>query len=340
MAPAYRVGMHKHLIAVALAMAASPVAAVPPLPAGAPPAPPPRMLVEIRIDGFSIDLLDRYRPHFTGGFARLAGGTVFTNMTTPASGASESLAEAVEDVSPGSLTVVVAGDPATAAALGGPETDQRWSWQGSHFASALPRSVPQTVAQTNKAVAAMIQAAQPPLVPPPACAEANAQGAGARFGRAAGDTQAYSASPALDGAVLALAAALAHELPLGADATPDLLSVGLPATARIAQRFGPSSEAACLQLLSLDRDIGDFLALLDRSGKDYAVVLRGTAGSSISARAPLLFWRAGMAGANRAEQVSSADLVPTSLAILGLDAPVNGQGRCLPGISGSLCLAP
>src|SRR3954467_9794622 len=39
----------------------------------------PRLLVVISVDQFSADLWDEYRPQFTGGLARLAGGTVFRN---------------------------------------------------------------------------------------------------------------------------------------------------------------------------------------------------------------------------------------------------------------------
>jgi predicted AlkP superfamily pyrophosphatase or phosphodiesterase len=39
----------------------------------------PRLLVVISVDQFSADLFDEYRPHFTGGLARLASGTVFRN---------------------------------------------------------------------------------------------------------------------------------------------------------------------------------------------------------------------------------------------------------------------
>ena len=40
---------------------------------------PPKLLVVLSVDQFSADLWDEYRPQFTGGFARLASGTVFHN---------------------------------------------------------------------------------------------------------------------------------------------------------------------------------------------------------------------------------------------------------------------
>src|SRR5215210_1993879 len=67
--------MHKLLIALAATLAGD-ASATPPLP---PPAPPPRLLIVIGIDHLGADLFDEYRPHFTGGLARLAGGTAFRN---------------------------------------------------------------------------------------------------------------------------------------------------------------------------------------------------------------------------------------------------------------------
>jgi arylsulfatase A-like enzyme len=76
----------------------------------------------------------------------------------------------------------------------------------------------------------------------------------------------------------------------------------------------------CLQLHSLDRDLGDFLGLLDRSGIDYAVMLTADHGvADIPERTRLK----GVAGAAR----SRADLTPTAIgkaigAKLGLAGPV------------------
>ena len=44
---------------------------------------------------------------------------------------------------------------------------------------------------------------------------------------------------------------------------PDLLAVGLSATDYVGHTYGTEGEEMCLQLLELDRDIGDFLAVLD-----------------------------------------------------------------------------
>ncbi|HVM23350.1 MAG TPA: alkaline phosphatase family protein, partial [Sphingomicrobium sp.] len=39
----------------------------------------PKLIVAISVDQLSSDLWDAYRPHFRGGLARLAGGTVYRN---------------------------------------------------------------------------------------------------------------------------------------------------------------------------------------------------------------------------------------------------------------------
>jgi hypothetical protein len=64
--------MRKVLLAAAAALFAS--SAVAQAPAG-----PPKLVIVISVDQFSADLWDEYRPQFTGGFARLASGTVFRN---------------------------------------------------------------------------------------------------------------------------------------------------------------------------------------------------------------------------------------------------------------------
>ena len=79
-----------------------------------------------------------------------------------------------------------------------------------------------------------------------------------RFARAAGDHDAFNDSPEYDGAVLALAASLIGEMKLGRGPSPDLLSVGLSATDYVGHHFGTEGQEMCLQLLSLDRDLGDF----------------------------------------------------------------------------------
>ena len=68
----------KLLLAVSAAVATTAMA-TPPLPPPAQRAAPPKLIVAISIDQLSADLFDEYRGRFTGGLARLAGGTVFRN---------------------------------------------------------------------------------------------------------------------------------------------------------------------------------------------------------------------------------------------------------------------
>ena len=71
--------MRKFILAAALAVAVPTAAcAQPAAPAALKPA-APRLLVVISVDQLSADLFDEYRPHFTGGLARLASGAVFRN---------------------------------------------------------------------------------------------------------------------------------------------------------------------------------------------------------------------------------------------------------------------
>lgn len=328
----------RKLLLAALGLFATAASAVPPVP----PAPPPRLLVVIGVDQLSADLFDEYRPHFTGGLARLSRGTVFRNgyqahaatetcpgyatiltgthpatngiianlwydldlpradkrvycaedVTVPGSSSRDyqlsaahlkvpTLGEIVKERWPASRNVAVAGKDRSAVMLSGRRADQRWYWSGGRFETDLKGApVPRSAAAANAAVAAMIAAPQPGLDPPPLCsARARAVQAGqqtlgtGRFARPAGDEVLFRSSPAFDGATLALSAALVREMRLGTDEAPDILSIGLAATDYVGHRYGTAGQEMCLQLLSLDRDLGGFFDFLDRSGVDYAVVL-------------------------------------------------------------------
>jgi hypothetical protein len=134
----------------------------------------------------------------------------------------------------------------------------------------------------NAAIQRLLAAPGEPLQAPPFCV-ARAQpitldGSGRVVGngtlaRAAGDAAGFRASPALDGSTLALAAGLVQEMKLGRAATPDLLSISLSATDYVGHTYGPGGQEMCLQLLELDREIGDFLKFLDSTRVDYALVL-------------------------------------------------------------------
>src|SRR5207244_10903139 len=94
-----------------------------------------------------------------------------------------------------------------------------------------------------------------------------------QLARAAGDLNALRASPEVDGDTLALAAGLVDEMQLGRRADPDVLAVSLSATDYVGHTYGTEGQEMCLQLLELDREVGDFLSFLDSRHVDYAVAL-------------------------------------------------------------------
>ena len=213
---------------------------------------------------------------------RVTGSSSTAYTVSPVHLKGVTLGERMKTSWPGSRNVAVAGKDRAAVMMGGKLVDQRWYWDGKRFASDLRVAPPQSVTRANAAVAALIAAPQAPLEPPELCSDkarvvaveggAKPVGAG-RFARDGGDASGFRASPAFDGAVLALAAGLIQEMKLGQGQSPDLLSIGLSATDYVGHTYGIRGQESCLQLLSLDRDLGDFLKLLDRSGINYAVAL-------------------------------------------------------------------
>jgi predicted AlkP superfamily pyrophosphatase or phosphodiesterase len=193
------------------------------------------------------------------------------------------LGELMKQARPGSRSVAVSGKDRAAVMMTGHVVDQRWYWTGKTFVTDQKGApVPRTVGRVNAAVTAALAQARPPLEPPPFC-QAKAKpiavensgkvvGTGT-FARNAGDATALRASPELDGDTLALAAGLVDEMKLGRGADPDLLAISLSATDYIGHAYGTEGEEMCLQLLELDREIGDFLSVLDSRGIDYEVAL-------------------------------------------------------------------
>lgn len=333
--------MLARLLATAMLVAAPALAQdTAPTPAPAPAA-PPKLIVAISVDQLSADLFAGYRPHFTGGLARLAKGVVFPSGyqsqaatetcpghstiltgTRPARNGivandwvdlntaradktiycaeDESVPGSTSDkytVSPVHLLVPTLGDrmkaatPATrvvsvsakdraAVIMGGKTADQTWWWGGKGFVSYTGTAEAPVVTRTNAAITAQIGKAQPALALPDYCtprdvavtAGSRTVGTG-RFAREAGDARAFRASPEMDGATLALAAAFFEDMKLGRGAATDVLIVGASATDYVGHGYGTEGTEMCLQLTSLDRDLGAFFDVLDRSGVDYQVVL-------------------------------------------------------------------
>src|SRR5437763_4673456 len=374
--------MRKFIFAAAAALFASQSAAQAPA--------APKLLIVISVDQFSANLFDEYRPQFTGGFARLATGTVFRNgyqshaatetcpghSTLPTGdhpartgiisnawidqkvarsdvsvycaedesvpGTSSiaykvspkhllvpTLGELMKAHLPASRTVAVAGKDRAAVMMGGQHPDQRWYWTGAKFATDLSDSpVPQAVPKVNAAVAAALAQPLQPLEPTPFCQAKGREVAiegggkpvgGGRFARNAGDQNAFRASPELDGDTLALAAALLDELKLSRGAAPALLAVSLSATDYVGHAYGTEGEEMCLQMTELDREIGDFLRILDSRGINYSVALTADhGGKDIPERERL----AGVPNAARVSPtLAPATMGKALVARLGLSGP-------------------
>ena len=192
------------------------------------------------------------------------------------------LGELMKAANPASRNVAVAGKDRAAVMMGGHDPDQRWYWGGDGFVTDnAAASVPKTVAMVNQSTQALLAKGIAPLDLPATCAawdkpysinETTTVGTG-RLAVSAGDVSAFRRNPAYDGAVLALAGALVTEMRLGQGDAPDILSIGLSATDYVGHAYGNRGAEMCLQMAGLDRNLGDFLRLLDRMEIDYAVAL-------------------------------------------------------------------
>ena len=227
---------------------------------------------------------------------------------------------------PGSRSVAVSGKDRAAVMMSGQRPDQRWYWTGAKFDTDLAGvAVPSVIAKVNALAAQGLATERGPLEPTPYC-ETKARdiaisgggmpvGAG-RLARKAGDQAHFRSSPEFDGDTLALAAALVDEMKLGRGNDPDLLAVSLSATDYVGHTYGTEGEEMCLQLTELDREIGDFLKVLDSRGINYSVALTADhGGKDVPEREKL----AGVADAQRVDPALSASAMGKQLvAQLGL----------------------
>jgi len=230
---------------------------------------------------------------------------------------------------PGSRNVAVSGKDRAAVMMSGHNADQRWYWTGAKFQTDLASTVvPLVVSKVNALAAFGLATDRAALEPTPFCQGKSREIAvagggkpvgGGRLARKAGDQAGFRASPELDGDTLALAAALVDEMQLGRRAAPDLLAVSLSATDYVGHAYGTEGEEMCLQLTELDRELGDFLKLLDSRGIDYAVALTADHGGlDIPERMRL----AGTADAARVSPgLNSATMGKKLIAALNLPAP-------------------
>ena len=261
---------------------------------------------------------------------RVAGSSSSDYTVSPIHLKVPTLGELMKKANPASRSVVVAGKDRAAVMMSGQRPDQRWYWDGKKYSTDLVGVAPPlSIGAANQTVAALIAAPGLALTLPADCvakARSIAVGDGkfavgdGRFARAAGDAKGFRATPAFDGMTLALAARLIGEMRLGKGPATDIIAIGLSATDYVGHSYGGGGAEMCLQLHSLDRDLGDFLGLLDRAGLDYAVVLTADhGGEDIPERLRLN----GVATAAR----TSPDLTPAKIgkaigAKLGLAGPV------------------
>src|SRR5438045_744838 len=99
--------MRKLILAAAAALLATSGAARVPA--------PPRLMIVISVDQLSADLWDEYRSQFTGGFARLASGTVFRNGYQSHAGT---------ETCPGHSTILTGDHPSRTGIIGNIWIDQ------------------------------------------------------------------------------------------------------------------------------------------------------------------------------------------------------------------------
>jgi hypothetical protein len=231
---------------------------------------------------------------------------------------------------PQARNVAVSGKDRAAVMMSGHVADQRWYWDGKTFVTDLQGStIPRSVAAARTAVANAVAQERPALEMPALCQSKSrvipVEGGGApvgggAFARKAGDIKAFRASPEFDGATLALAASLLEEMQLGRGPSIDILSISLSATDYVGHSYGTEGAEMCLQLFSLDRDLGDFFRLLDSNGIDYLVMLTADHGGQ---DIPERRREHGVADAARVDPgLTAAAIGKTVGAQLGLNGPV------------------
>lgn len=237
------------------------------------------------------------------------------------------LGDYMKAADPRSRAAIVTGKDRAAMMLGGRNPDQRWWWSGKGFAGNGAESG--AAAQVNSAVADAL--ARPSLSLPDwsACRARSRRitvpgvdqslGEG-RFARQEGDARGFRTSPELDSATLALGAALQEEMKLGAGPSTDLLALSLSATDYVGHAYGTQGREMCLQLLALDRSLGDFFDHLDESGFDYLVVLTADHGGRDF---PERLREHGLPGAERVDPLLTAEQLGRLIGKrLGLSRPV------------------
>lgn len=191
------------------------------------------------------------------------------------------LGDYMKTATPAAKVISVAGKDRAAVMMGGKKLDQIWWWAGRGFTSYKGVPLTPLVERVNAGVDMMLDQDRPAMELPELCKAMDRAvqvtptvtvGNG-HFARKGGDFRAFRASPEYDAAVMALGASLAEDQKLGTGPATDLLIMGLSATDYVGHTYGTRGAEMCLQLTSLDRELGEFFDRLDRSGVDYMVTL-------------------------------------------------------------------
>lgn len=238
------------------------------------------------------------------------------------------LGERMKAANPAIRVVSVAGKDRAAVMMGGHNVDELWWWNGKAFVSYAGRVTPAVVARANAATAANIAAPQAALDVPGVCkphhravpiGAGKTVGAG-HFERPAGSASGFRASPAFDGAIVALAAGLVQDMKLGQGPTTDIIDVGASATDYIGHTYGTEGAEMCIQLQQLDATLGSFFKVLDSTGVDYEVVLTADHGGNDIPEREI---DAGLPAAQRAKVMLAPMIAGKEIAAkLGIAKPV------------------
>ncbi|MET3827094.1 putative AlkP superfamily pyrophosphatase or phosphodiesterase [Sphingomonas sp. PvP055] len=238
------------------------------------------------------------------------------------------LGERMKAANPKVRVVSVAGKDRAAVMMGGHNVDELWWWNGKAMVSYAGRATPPVVARANAAIAARIAAPQAALEVPQQCkahdvaipiGAGKTVGAG-HFAREAGNASAFRASPAFDGAIVALAAGLVQDMKLGQGDTTDIIDVGASATDYVGHTFGTEGAEMCIQLQQLDATLGSFFDVLDSTGVDYEVVLTADHGGNDIPEREI---NAGLPEAQRARVALAPAVAGKAIAAkLGIGKPV------------------
>ena len=200
------------------------------------------------------------------------------------------LGDRMKTANPAARVVAVAGKDRAAIMMGGHNTDQIWFLRPTDYArfetlSDHTGAAPAAVTRANAAIDVALTKPVKPMALSPLCATRSRTvtisptktvGDG-RFARPARPDKTaerlFRASPESDAATLTLASDLIDEMKLGRGTATDLIAVGVSATDVVGHSYGTEGSEMCLQLTTLDTNLGRFFARLDKARIDYAVVL-------------------------------------------------------------------